>query len=110
MKRILFLFAVLFLAVSSVTAQSYKKLWAAYQDAEDKDLPKTALEAVKKICEKAEQEKNAAQRIKGYFARYKMADDIAPDSGQVVKAEILKLYKQETAEMRLRLLSLQKRP
>ena len=96
MKRILFLFAVLFLAVSSVTAQSYKKLWAAYQDAEDKDLPKTALEAVKKICEKAEQEKNAAQLIKGSFARYKMADDIAPDSGQVVKAEIMQLYKQET--------------
>ena len=95
MKKFVFICITLLLATSSLHAQSYKKLWSAYFDAEEKDLPKTALEYVQQICEKAEKEGNAAQLIKGSIARYKMADDIAPDSGAVVKEQIMQLYNKE---------------
>ena len=80
MKNRLFLLAALLLGVLNVKGQSYKQLWAQVDDAEERDLPKTAMKFLEKIEDKARKEKAYGQLLKStlYYAR--LQAEVAPDS------------------------------
>jgi len=61
-------------------AQSYVSLWKEVRAAQEKDLPKTALETVDKIIEKARVEKASGELLKAILVRGNLQADIVPDS------------------------------
>ena len=87
MKRISLLFLLLCAALG-MQAQSYSKLWKGYEAAVSDDLPKTALEQVRKIVAKARHDGNMPWLLRGEFAEYSLASDVSRDSAEVVLRQI----------------------
>lgn len=58
-------------AIGISTPESYEKLWADVKTAEDKNLPKTALNTVEKIYDKATADKNDYQQLKAVVYKTK---------------------------------------
>lgn len=84
MKRIVILLAVLVFALGSATAQTYGKLWQEAEQAQAKDLPKTALASIRKIQEKAVQEGNAGQLLRACLTARQMGQQLSPDTAQAM--------------------------
>lgn len=80
MKRILTILLLNVLA-SVVSAQGdYTSLWKQFEKAQEKDQPKTALAAVRKIGLKAEKEKHYGQLFAALFSERSLLNEISPDS------------------------------
>ena len=60
--------------------QSYTKLWKQAEEAQQKDLPQTALKVVEQIRQKASTEKNLGQTLKAMLVQLQLKADISPDS------------------------------
>ncbi len=101
MKNRLFLLAALLLGVLNVKGQSYKQLWAQVDDAEERDLPKTAMKFLEKIEDKARKEKAYGQLLKStlYYAR--LQAEVAPDSLAPAVSRIEREY-DETKDVALK--------
>lgn len=78
-KMIMFIAALLLLPLS-MYADSYTVLWKQYDTAQQKDLPKTSMEVLKKIIAKAQTEKKYGHLLKAELLRGQIAVRIAPDS------------------------------
>ena len=80
MKRILtiLLFSVLTLGLSA--QGDYTSLWKQVEKAQEKDQPKTALSAVKKIETKAEKEKHYGHLFAALFTEKELLQEISSDS------------------------------
>ena len=63
-----------------VSAQSYEQMWKQVEVLEQKQLPKSAIQELRKIYEYAKQEKNVSQMMKAHLTRASLCIDIAPDS------------------------------
>lgn len=63
-----------------VSAQSYEQMWKQVEVLEQKQLPKSAIQELRKIYEYAKQEKNVSQMMKAYLTRASLCIDITPDS------------------------------
>ena len=63
-----------------VSAQSYEQMWKQVEDLEQKQLPKSAIQELRKIYEYAKQEKNVSQMMKAHLTRASLCIDITPDS------------------------------
>ena len=87
MKRISLLFLLLCAALG-MQAQSYSKLWKQFETAVSDDLPKTALEHVRKIVSKARHDGNMPWLLRGDFAEYSLARDVSRDSAEIVLRQI----------------------
>ncbi len=74
---------LLLLTPQALPAQSYKKLWEEAQAASDKDLPRTALEWVGKIEEKARAEGNDAQALRAALMAFQYGGELSPDTAAV---------------------------
>ena len=61
-------------------AQSYDRLWAQVEQAQEKSLPKTVIELTDRIYRKGLEEHNAAQMLKAYVCRTAYQEDLTPDS------------------------------
>lgn len=66
------------------SAQSYAPWWKAVDEADRKDLPKTALRTLHKIRTEALRTGNTAQLLRALFTEQVMQQEIAPDSGRVM--------------------------
>ena len=58
--------------------QNYNKLWEAVREAEAKDLPKTQMEALQKIVDKATRVDNYGQLLKAGLQQAKVQLNISP--------------------------------
>lgn len=79
-KTIITLAAVLMTAVAPVVGQTYASLWNQVRTAEQKDLPKTKIAALRKIEAKAAQEKVYGQLLKAETDIVATEYEISPDS------------------------------
>ena len=72
--------AILLLMPLGLYSQTYKELWKQVYDAQDKDLPQTAISHVEKIEKKAQGELDYGQLMKSTLIHAQLIADVAPDS------------------------------
>lgn len=89
------LFASLALSLSS-SAQSYETLWKQVEANSQKDLPKSALEIVEQIRDKAVAEKNDAQLLRASLMSHVYGNEISPDSGKTYYVQMEAALERET--------------
>ena len=65
---------------TNVTGQTYESLWKKVQNAQDKDLPQTAMTHLKEIEAKAAQEHAYGQLLKSTLLYSRLQAEVAPDS------------------------------
>lgn len=80
MKRLAILSTLFVICSLSVFSQSYSTLWKEAQKAQRNDLPRSALEIVARIQQKAEREGNTSQLIRALCSRLALNSDISNDS------------------------------
>lgn len=82
-KHTLTLFVILLMPII-LMAQSYDKMWKEVEQAQQRDLPKTTLQAIDRIIATAQKHDDAAQLIKACVTRIKIASDLSSDSAQAM--------------------------
>ena len=95
-KHIFNIVLAMLLVPLSISGQSYSELWKQVEDAQAKDLPQTAIAALKKIETKADKEKSYGQLLKASLLISKLQAEIAPDS-LLTAVERLEQKEQEAA-------------
>ena len=80
MKRILTILLLSVLALGMSAQGDYASLWKQVEKAQEKDQPKTALSAIKKIETKAEKEKHYGNLLAALFTERNILQEISPDS------------------------------
>lgn len=85
MKRIqrfcsLVLLAALWGGIPALRAQSFDKLWKQVEQAEQKDLPQTAVSLADEIYRKGKSERNIPQMLKSDIYRREFREMLTPDS------------------------------
>jgi hypothetical protein len=91
-KILLSLIATILLMPASLFADSYSSLWKQVNNAAEKDLPKTQIEVLKKIIDKATVEKCYGQLLAAELKTGSLQVVIAPDS---LKNQVDRLKKSE---------------
>ena len=86
--------AALSLIPAGMTAQSYESLWKQVDNAQDKDLPQTAINHLVKIEQKACKELKYGQLLKSTLLHSKLQAEVAPDS---LMPAVSRLEQQEQA-------------
>ena len=76
------LIGMVFLLPLSALAQSFDSLWKDVETLQKKDLPKSVIEKVEKVYEKAQEEQNLPQLMKAYLVRAEYKVRVSPDSLQ----------------------------
>jgi hypothetical protein len=79
MKKVIYLL-ILLLMPASIYAESYTSLWKKVAEAQSKDLPKTQIECLRKIINKAENEKQYGHLLKAQLQQAAVQTQISPDS------------------------------
>ena len=75
------IFLVLILIMPmTIFGENYDSLWKKVQTAEDKDLPKTELEVLEQIVQKAQKQREYGQLMKAELKIAQVSCDISPDS------------------------------
>ncbi len=87
MKKLWFVILCLLSGVSA-TAQHYNQLWKKAESAMANDQPKTALNCVRQIRQKAESENNMPWRLKAWLTEVRLQNEISPDSAKVAFARL----------------------
>ena len=90
--RLIILAAALLLTPMSIFSQTYQQLWKQVEEARQKDLPKTAMQHLQKIENKAQKERAFGQLLKATLLRARLQAEVAPDS---LNAAVLRLEQQE---------------
>ena len=93
MRRLLLLMVMVIFSFqcsifNKAVAQSYKSLWKQVRTAEEKDQPKSALEAIEKISRKAEKQKDYGNLLAAMMKELYFQREIAPDSLKAAKARL----------------------
>lgn len=95
MKRHFFsLITAAWLIPMSMTAQTFESLWKQVDEAQQKDLPKTAIAHLQKIEQKAEKEQAYGQLLKSAILYSKLQAEVAPDS---LRPAVMRLEQREQA-------------
>lgn len=90
MKKLVYLMAMMLLPLS-VFGQTYSSLWKRVADAESKDLPKTQIEWLGRIIDKAQTEKQYGHLLKAELLQAAVQTQISPDSMDASVEHITKL-------------------
>ena len=72
--------AVFLLMPMGLFGQTYNDLWKQVNQAQNKDLPKTAISHLEKIEKKAQTEKAYGQLMQSTLMHAKLMAEVAPDS------------------------------
>jgi hypothetical protein len=81
MKQKLFIIVAMVLLMPIGTfGQTYKELWKQVEQAQDRDLPKTAISYLEKIETKGKTEKAYGQLMRSTLLHAKLMAEVAPDS------------------------------
>lgn len=84
MNRLITLWVMVLVLISSpMKADNFAVLWKKYEQAEQKDLPKTSLHVLEQIIKKAETEQKYGHLLKASFLHGLMTTQISPDSATV---------------------------
>ena len=95
MKRTAFALTAAFLLIPLLmSGQTFQTLWKQVEEAQNKDLPKTAMSHLKKIEQKADKEKAYGQLLKATLLYSKLQSEVAPDS---LSPAVRRLEKREQA-------------
>ena len=78
--RIFIVVAAIILVPMGVLGQTYQTLWKQVEEAQNKDLPKTAITHLQKIEQKAMKEKAYGQLLKSTLLLSRLQSEVAPDS------------------------------
>ena len=70
-------------SVMPVAAQTYETFWKDVQAAQQKDLPKTVLTAVRHIYDKAQAEGNRVEQMKAMLVLVQQGWTLSPDTARV---------------------------
>ena len=93
-RRLAILITTTLLMPFSMMGQSYQSMWKQVEDAQEKDLPKTALSHLQKIEKKAAKERAYGQLLKSTLLHAKLQAEVAPDS---LQPAVKRLEKEEKA-------------
>ena len=93
-KRTLTIIAILLLIPMWIFGQTYQSLWKQVKNAEDEDLPQTAMKHLAAIEKKANAEKAYGQLMKASLYYAKLQNEVAPDS---LKPSVERIEKEEAA-------------
>ena len=87
MKFFHYILAIFCLLPLSVSGQSYKSLWKQVEEASKKDLPKSEMEKLSLIIDKASREKSYGHLLKASLRNTQVMCALTPDSisGQVAR-------------------------
>lgn len=95
-KIIMMLIASLLMLPSHLMADSYTVLWKQYERAQQKDLPKTSMNVLKKIITKAQADKRYGHLLKAELLHGSLANQVSPDSLTVeVERLVANMHKAE---------------
>ena len=94
-KKTLTIIAVMLFIPMWIFGQDYRALWNKVKDAEEKDLPQTAITHLTSIEEKARKEGVYGQLLKATLYRAQMQANVAPDSLQPAVERLVQLTKKE---------------
>ena len=94
MKRILTILLLSMLALRMSAQGDYTSLWKQVEKAQEKDQPKTALSAVKKIETKAEKEKHYGNLLAALFTERNILQEISYDSVAPMEKRMETKYKE----------------
>ncbi len=81
-KIIVTMLVALFLPMNLLFGQSYSALWQQVRSAQEKDLPQTEQQALRKIVQKARKERAYGQLLKGGLSLARSEASVSPDSLQ----------------------------
>ena len=79
-QKLLIMMAAMLLVPMGLFSQTYQELWKQVEQAQRKDLPKTAMEHLKKIEEKAQKAGDYGQLLKSTLMTSRLQAEVAPDS------------------------------
>lgn len=85
MKSKLFTLLCTSCLVQLVSAQNFTQWWKQVDAAAEKDQPKTAIQSLRLIRKEAIRSGNAPQLLRALFTEQVMQEEIAPDSGAVMR-------------------------
>ena len=88
------LFILFALLANLLPAQSFSKLWNRVEDAQRSDLPRTAIDFVKTIEDKAVAEGNTPQEMMALFVKMRLQVQLSPDSFEVNREAITRRVQQ----------------
>ena len=94
-KKTLTIIAIIMLMPMWIFGQDYRSLWKQVKDAEDKDLPQTAITHLTSIEKKARKEGVYGQLLKASLYRAQMQANVAPDSLKAAVERLVQEAKQE---------------
>ena len=81
MKQKLFIIiAAMLLVPMGIFSQTYQELWKEVEQAQRKDLPKTAMEHLQKIESKAQKAGDYGELLKATLLTSRLQAEVAPDS------------------------------
>ena len=79
-QKLLIMIAAMLLIPMGLFSQTYQELWKQVEQAQKKDLPKTAMEHLQKIEVKAQKAGDYGQLLKSTLLYSKLQAEVAPDS------------------------------
>ena len=79
-QKLLIMMAAMLLVPMGLFSQTYQELWKQVEQAQKKDLPKTAIEHLRKIEEKAQKAGDYGQLLKSTLLTSRLQAEVAPDS------------------------------
>ena len=92
--RLFIILATIWMVPMGLLGQTYQTLWKQVEEAQNKDLPKTALTHLQKIEAKAAKEQAYGQLLKSTLLHARLQAEVAPDS---LRPAVSRLEQQEQA-------------
>ena len=92
--RLFIILATIWMVPMGLLGQTYQTLWKQVEEAQNKDLPKTALTHLQKIEAKAAKEQAYGQLLKSTLLHARLQAEVAPDS---LRPAVNRLEQQEQA-------------
>lgn len=85
MKRLISLIYFTLAIALPILSQSYSSLWEQAERAIIKDQPRSALDIIKRVLDKAVREGEEAQELRATLVGYTLTEQISPDSAKAVR-------------------------
>ena len=100
-QRLLIALVVILMSPMGLLAQTYQSLWKQVEEAQKKDLPKTAITHLQKIENKARKERAYGQLLKSTLLHARLQSEVAPDSLRPAVERLELLEKQAATDIPL---------
>ena len=79
-RKVYFILAAMLLMPMGIFGQTYQQLWKQVQEAQEKDLPQTAIQQLERIEKKAQKERAYGQLLKSTLLHARLQAEVSADS------------------------------